>query len=128
RHLRPQGSGPATPCRWHRRQDQPGTWGAAFVAARQDRWEGRPWAARLLRIAIGLTPIVASLLVAVLLDRVLPRFGVGWAPAVGRWLVVCAASTVALVVADRWARRALPLATLLRMTMLFPDQAPSRFA
>jgi hypothetical protein len=33
-----------------------------------------------------------------------------------------------LIVTDRLARRALPLAVLLKMTMVFPDQAPKRFA
>jgi len=42
--------------------------------------------------------------------------------------VLFAVSTVALVVVDRLARRALPLATLLELSMLFPDRAPSRLA
>ena len=36
--------------------------------------------------------------------------------------------TVVLVATDRLARRALPLAVLLKMTMVFPDQAPKRLA
>jgi putative nucleotidyltransferase with HDIG domain len=42
--------------------------------------------------------------------------------------VLLAVSTVALVAVDRVARRALPLATLLELSMLFPDRAPSRIA
>jgi hypothetical protein len=37
-------------------------------------------------------------------------------------------STVLLLVAGRACRRLLPLSTLLRLTVYFPDQAPSRFA
>jgi putative nucleotidyltransferase with HDIG domain len=42
--------------------------------------------------------------------------------------VLLAVSTAALLAVDRVARRALPLATLLELTMLFPDRAPSRLA
>jgi len=45
------------------------------------------------------------------------------------WLAVeVAASAVLLVVAGRACRRLLPLSSLLRMTVYFPDRAPSRFA
>lgn len=89
----------------------------------RDRWEAKPLAAGMLRAAILLAPLVASsgaLLVVSHLWR---------APAGGRdiWLAVMA--VVAVVVAfavERGARRLLPLASLLRLTMLFPDQAPSR--
>ena len=42
------------------------------------------------------------------------------------WVAVLGASTVALYGTERAARRFLPLAALLKMTMLFPDKAPSR--
>jgi HD-GYP domain-containing protein (c-di-GMP phosphodiesterase class II) len=47
---------------------------------------------------------------------------------VGWWLTVLAVPTVVLVATDRLARRALPLAVLLKMTMVFPDRAPKRLA
>jgi HD domain len=37
-------------------------------------------------------------------------------------------ATVTLRLVDRQARRLLPLATMLRLSLVFPDQAPSRFA
>jgi putative nucleotidyltransferase with HDIG domain len=43
------------------------------------------------------------------------------------WLALIAFSSLVLFVVDRLTRRLLPLATLLRLTMVFPDQAPSRF-
>ncbi len=43
------------------------------------------------------------------------------------WLGVISASTLALVLVERQARRLLPLATLYKLTLLFPDRAPSRF-
>src|SRR5450830_171131 len=45
------------------------------------------------------------------------------------WLAAeIAVSTVLLLVTGRACRRLLPLSTLLRLTVYFPDQAPSRFA
>ena len=43
-------------------------------------------------------------------------------------LVLGLVSTVVVVLVDRLARRLLPLVTLLDLSMLFPDQAPSRLA
>jgi putative nucleotidyltransferase with HDIG domain len=42
------------------------------------------------------------------------------------WAAVLGTSTVVLLAVDRLARRALPLAALLRLTLVFPDRAPSR--
>jgi hypothetical protein len=46
---------------------------------------------------------------------------------VARWLLIAAISTVALIGMQRAAQRVLPLAALLSLTLVFPDQAPSRF-
>jgi putative nucleotidyltransferase with HDIG domain len=43
------------------------------------------------------------------------------------WLGIAVISTLVLVGVDRIARRLVPLAVLLRLSMAFPDQAPSRF-
>src|SRR5690606_26486852 len=43
------------------------------------------------------------------------------------WLVLVTASSAVAWLIDRLARRLLPLSVMLRMTMLFPDRAPSRF-
>lgn len=92
---------------------------------KENRWERRVWLARLLRALIFLVPVVAAILTSITLSRTLPRpdtFGgiVGW------WIVIIVAATVAMIAVDRLARRALPLALLMQMTMLFPDKAPSR--
>jgi hypothetical protein len=42
------------------------------------------------------------------------------------WVVASAVALAALRVAERGARRLLPLSTLLSMTLVFPDHAPSR--
>ena len=46
---------------------------------------------------------------------------------VGWWVLLSGAATVVLVVVDRLARRLLPLAALFKLSLVFPDQAPSRF-
>ena len=43
------------------------------------------------------------------------------------WFGVAALSTLVLLGTDRLMRRLLPLTALLKMTLIFPDQAPSRF-
>ena len=43
------------------------------------------------------------------------------------WLALSAGGSVVLLVVDRVARRLLPLAALLRLSLVFPDAAPSRF-
>jgi putative nucleotidyltransferase with HDIG domain len=93
--------------------------------ANRGRWGRRPRLARAIRVLVFLAPVAASVGAASLVRPLLP-------PAVGVWghlgylLALVAVSTVALVVVDRLARRALPLATLLDLSMLFPDGAPSR--
>jgi uncharacterized protein YjbI with pentapeptide repeats len=88
-----------------------------------DRWEARPVAAATLRAAIVLAPLAASSAALLGLSHL-------WrAPAGGRQLWLATLAVVAVVVAfgvERAARRLLPLASLLRLTMLFPDRAPSR--
>ncbi len=91
------------------------------------RWERRPWAARLLRVTVLVVPIVASIVAGYLLTALLPTVAGRW-PSIGRWLGITALSTVVLVFTDRFARRLLPLARLLDLTLLFPDRAPSRFS
>ncbi|MEY2583147.1 MAG: hypothetical protein QOE09_2996 [Ilumatobacteraceae bacterium] len=44
------------------------------------------------------------------------------------WLGILATSTAVLVATDRIARRILPLAALLKLSLVFPDHVPSRFS
>ncbi len=89
------------------------------------RWGRRQGLARGVRVLVFLAPVAASIGSAALVRPLLP-------PAVGVWghlgylLALVTVSTVTLLAVDRLARRALPLATLLDLSMLFPDGAPSR--
>lgn len=92
----------------------------------EPRWQHRPVLAALLRLAVVAVPLAASLAVAFAAARLLgtpagPGERALW------WGGVLAASLGALVVFDRAARRLLPLAALLELSLIFPDRAPSRF-
>lgn len=93
---------------------------------REGRWERRPVLGMLVRLAALAIPVAASIAAAVVASRVLPRPS-GLMPVVGWWALVIIVSTVVLVGVDRGARRLLPLVALLRLSMVFPDRAPSRF-
>ncbi|MBI5089086.1 MAG: HD-GYP domain-containing protein, partial [Actinobacteria bacterium] len=96
------------------------------ASERAGRWVGRPWAARGVRALVYLVPFTVSVVVAVLLGATLPRASTT-SIAVLRFLGISVASTLVLVLVDRVTRRLLPLAALLDLTLLFPDQAPSRY-
>ena len=90
------------------------------------RWSGRPWAARGVRVAVHLVPFVVSIGAAYALSKSLPmaNSGVG---ILMRLVCITLVATLVLALSDRLLRRALPLAALFELTLLFPDQAPSRF-
>ena len=71
-------------------------------------------------------PVAASVACTVLASRLVAR-PTGAQEAVW-WVLMAATSTTVLVVVDTVARRLLPLATLLRLSLAFPDRAPSRFS
>jgi hypothetical protein len=86
------------------------------------RWQAHPGLARALCLTVFVFPVagsyVATRLAAPLVDGI---------PLFGRLLALGALAMTVGFVAERIFRRVLPLAALLRMTMLFPDHAPSRF-
>ncbi|MBV9170064.1 MAG: HD-GYP domain-containing protein, partial [Chloroflexi bacterium] len=80
-----------------------------------------------VRLAVFLAPIAASLVIAALLSRALPRADSALSAAL--WIgVVVLGSLATLVLFERGARRLLPLAALLNISLVFPDKAPARFA
>jgi len=90
------------------------------------RWRGRPIAGNAVRAVAVSVPLASSIVSGVVLSHLIPRPSAA-AAVVGWWLLIMALSTVVLVAVDRVARRVLPLATLLKLAMAFPDEAPSRF-
>ncbi len=92
----------------------------------QSSWEARPWAARGIRAVVLLGPVAAAWLAILFVNNLLPAPGSTWA-AIGRVLVILSVSTGVVVAVDRMARHLLPLAVLMQLSLVFPDQAPSRF-
>jgi hypothetical protein len=90
------------------------------------RWRPRWGAALAVRALAFLIPLVAGYFAgAYAADRLAqPSTVTGvafW------WVFVIAVASVAAHLVDRYTRRLIPLSGLLRMTMAFPDKAPSRF-
>jgi len=89
------------------------------------KWQSRRWASLLLRVLVFVIPLVFGVLGATIVARALPGYeslpaGIAW------WVAVLASSFVAVEFADRIARKFLPLAALLNMSLVFPGTAPSR--
>src|SRR5260370_20354251 len=92
-----------------------------------DRWRERPVATWCVRALIVSLPIGTSIASGFAASRALPS-PVGLVGHVSRLALVVACSAVTFFVVRRGARRLLPLAMLLRLSLLFPDHAPSRVA
>jgi HD-GYP domain-containing protein (c-di-GMP phosphodiesterase class II) len=108
------------------KQDAPEVRSGAAGDAGDHRWQGRPWLARAVRWSVMVVPFVASVVTAYVLSRALPpAANTAWL--VARLAAIAGSATVALKLSDRLMRRFLPLAALLDLTLLFPDQAPSRY-
>jgi HD-GYP domain-containing protein (c-di-GMP phosphodiesterase class II) len=90
------------------------------------RWRPRPLLALALRSGSVLVPAAAGAATAYLFVSAVPiPNGIVIVP----WLAALVAiSTVATAFAERVGRRFLPLAVLLKLSLVFPDHAPSRFA
>jgi putative nucleotidyltransferase with HDIG domain len=96
--------------------------------ARHDlQWTAHPIAARLLRLSVRLVPIAAAATaVYVVAVFVRPPEGSFWAY-LGWWAALSGFGMLVLALTGRLARRFLPLATLLDLSLIFPDRTPSRF-
>ena len=91
-----------------------------------EEWAGRPWLARTLRLVLTILPFTGAVAVSYFVSNAWAR-PVGWA--ILGWLIsITLLSFTAMIVIDRLGRRFVPLTILLRMTLIFPDKAPSRFS
>ena len=89
------------------------------------RWKRRPRAAAALRIAIFALPLLLSLAFTLAMGRWYPPDVIG----VNRWVwigVVFVLANLFLLVLVRLAKAFTPLASLMALSLVFPDQAPSR--
>ena len=94
------------------------------LSARQ--WKRRSVLALLLRTAIVLTPLAVSIVLGLIAGSSID--GDGISAELVRVGVAGVVSVLAFVLMERLGRRFLPLAMLLKLTLVFPDYAPSRFA
>jgi hypothetical protein len=92
-----------------------------------ERWVRHRALSWMLRAVVLLVPLGASVMAGVVLSRSLPVPGDGL-ETVAWFAAIFVPSMGVLIVADRVARRLLPLAVLLRLSLVFPDRAPSRFS
>ena len=90
-------------------------------------WRAHPIAAKVLRIAAVLTPVAASVGVVFLLNLALPPPR-SWESFTEFAVADLAVALTVLLVVNKLAMRVLPLATLLSLSLVFPDRAPKRFA
>ena len=91
------------------------------------RWRGRPWLSRSLRLTAHAIPFVVVTIAIWRIHSSLPS-PAGRGEAIVRWVGLSILSTAALIFLDKLARRLLPLATLFKLSLVFPDEAPSRFS
>ena len=95
------------------------------LASRSVRWRSYPITSVCLRIFAIMVPAGAGAGTAIGLARVVPR-----PDGTSRWFWLLGLVVVSWLVAasvERVARRVLPLAMLLRLSLAFPDAVPSRF-
>ncbi len=98
----------------------------AQIGRAEGRWRAKPGLATVVRTAAFLGPVAMSAAFAIGAGATLPPAPTTTSRIV-MWLIVAAASTGVLLLTDRAARRLLPLAALLNLSIVFPDHAPSRY-
>jgi hypothetical protein len=91
------------------------------------RWRPHPVLAVLVRVVLLILPPLAALAFGIGAAQWVPAARLGLAPWL--WLVLeVALAAVILLAVTQVTRRLLPLGILLRLTVIFPDKAPSRYA
>jgi hypothetical protein len=91
------------------------------------RWKARPVAAVALRLLILFVPAAAAVGITILLRPFVP-FPSGVLPRVAWWIGFLGLGAITAMLVERVGRRLLPLVMMLKLSMLFPDRAPSRYA
>ncbi len=97
------------------------------VTDHQPRWRPHPLVAALLRGFVLITPIAASVAFVHVASGLVAQPHGALLPRVAWWLGIAVCATGVLIAFDRLTRKLLPLAALLKLALVFPDEAPSRF-
>src|SRR5919206_1820276 len=91
------------------------------------RWAAHPWRARALRLLVYALPIAGSLgFVRLLTTFVAVPTASLWVY-LAWWLGISLAATLVVTALYSLTRRLLPIGVLLNLSLVFPDEAPSRF-
>ncbi len=80
-----------------------------------------------MTVFAALVPIAASVAVTRLAARIVPRPH-GMAASITWWVAILCIATITVIAIERITRRLAPLAALLKLSLVFPDRAPSRFS
>ena len=96
------------------------------MGSTETSWRARPVATVLVKAAILLAPVALGTAAGLLLAHAVPP-PAGTAARVAWSLLVLGTSTLVLLGAERVMRRLAPLTLLMRLSLVFPDQAPKRF-
>ena len=100
---------------------------SGLVTSTRPAWQARPRLATAIRLLALCGPVAISVGVIYLAGRAAGPPDGSRASYVAWWVALSGAATVSLVAAGRLSRRLLPLAALMRLSLVFPDSAPSRF-
>ena len=90
------------------------------------KWDRRPGLAGSLRVFVTAAPLTVAIVLVTVTGRFLPRPS-DTVLVVGRLAGLSVLATVVVWLLDRVFRKLLPLAALFKLSLVFPDQAPSRF-
>ena len=91
------------------------------------RWAARPVQAALIRAFVFLVPVAGSVVFVRVASEFVAVPTSSFVLFIAWWVVMSTAATVVLVAIERVARRLLPLVALYKLSLVFPDAAPSRF-
>src|ERR671923_2169452 len=97
------------------------------LRGRQRRWDAHPWRARGLRLLVYVLPIAGSLGFVHLVTSLTGVPTSSLAVFLLWWFGVSLLATGVVSVVYALTRRLLPLGALLGLSLVFPDEAPSRF-
>jgi putative nucleotidyltransferase with HDIG domain len=101
--------------------------GIRSKSAPPTQWVARTRLSSLVSFIIFLLPVLVAIIAANVMVRLIPEPTFIWGQ-LGWWLLIVMVPFIVFTGVSRLARQALPLAALLKMTLVFPDQAPSRMA
>ena len=100
---------------------------SAAAVGTTNRWSSHRAQALGLRAVVYLGPIATSIAFVHYAGQVVPAPLSSLWVYLAWWFGLSVAATGVLVLIDRLLRRLLPLAALLQLSLVFPDEAPSRF-